>query len=198
MKARLLTACLFALLITALLMTAQQTASLEPTFTSDGQLLRPDNYREWVFLTSGLGMTYGNPGSQSEREPRFDNVFVTPQAYKSFLETGTWPERTMFALEIRSAGSKASINKGGHFQEDRVALEVEVKDSKRFPENKWGFFAFNEDSATKAKAFPATSVCNKCHNANGAVDSTFVQFYPTLIPIAKAKGTYKTPPALEK
>jgi hypothetical protein len=26
---------------------------------------------------------------------------------------------------------------------------------------------------------------------NGAVDQTFVQFYPTLIPVAKAKGTFK-------
>jgi len=29
------------------------------------------------------------------------------------------------------------------------------------------------------------------HAKNGAVDETFVQFYPTLIPVAKAKGTFK-------
>ena len=32
-----------------------------PQFAPDGQLLRPRNYREWVFLSSGLGMTYGTP-----------------------------------------------------------------------------------------------------------------------------------------
>jgi hypothetical protein len=28
-----------------------------------------------------------------------------------------------------------------------------------------------------------------CHDKNGAVDTTFVQFYPTLIDLAKQKGT---------
>ena len=27
----------------------------------------------------------------------------------------------------------------------------------------------------------------QCHNTNGAVDKSFVQFYPTLLPIARAK-----------
>src|SRR3954469_24885704 len=30
-----------------------------PTFSSDGRLIRPPDYREWAFVTSGLGMTYG-------------------------------------------------------------------------------------------------------------------------------------------
>ena len=31
------------------------------SYTADGQLMRPDNYREWIFLSSGLGMTYSTP-----------------------------------------------------------------------------------------------------------------------------------------
>jgi hypothetical protein len=31
--------------------------------------------------------------------------------------------------------------------------------------------------------------CYGCHKAHAAVDSTFVQFYPTLLPLAKARGT---------
>ena len=31
--------------------------------------------------------------------------------------------------------------------------------------------------------------CYTCHEAHAAVDTTFVQFYPTLLPVAKAKGT---------
>jgi Cu/Ag efflux protein CusF len=30
-----------------------------------------------------------------------------------------------------------------------------------------------------------------CHGKNGAVDNTFVQFYPTLIPVALEKGTFR-------
>ena len=31
--------------------------------------------------------------------------------------------------------------------------------------------------------------CYSCHEQHGAVDTTFVQFYPTLIELAKQKGT---------
>jgi len=85
----------------------QATVSAEPSFSADNQLLRPDNYREWVWLSSGLGMSYG-PAAQSAREPVFDNVFVAPAAYRAFLETGKWPDKTVLVLELRSAVSGAS------------------------------------------------------------------------------------------
>ena len=31
--------------------------------------------------------------------------------------------------------------------------------------------------------------CYTCHTQHAAVDTTFVQFYPTLLPIAQSKGT---------
>lgn len=168
---------------------AQPEAAGEPRYTSDGRLLRPDNYREWIYLSSGLGMTYGPvQATAGAAEQRFDNVFVTRQAYRHFLQTGRWADKTMFVLEVRSAASKGSINKGGHFQEEVVDLEVHVKDRSRFPA-KWAFFAFEGASKT-AKQLPANSSCQTCHSANGAVDETFVQFYPTLIPVAKANGTF--------
>jgi hypothetical protein len=36
---------------------------------------------------------------------------------------------------------------------------------------------------------PATASCYSCHEQHGAVDTTFVQFYPTLLPIAIEKHT---------
>lgn len=177
------------------ILSAQQPGPDDPRYTADGQLMRPDKYREWVFLSSGLGMTYGLVETVANTvSQRFDNVFVTPQAYKAFLQTGTWPDKSMFALEVRYSQSKGSINKGGHYQEDVAAVEFHVKDQKRFP-GKWGFFGF-DDNAKTAKAFPANSNCQTCHAKSGAVDETFVQFYPTLIPIAKSKGTFK--PGTEK
>jgi hypothetical protein len=163
----------------------------DPRFTSDGQLLRPENYREWIFLSSGLGMTYGVAQTvvNTVTGDRFDNVFVTPQAYKAYLQTGTWPDKTMFILEVRSASTKGSINRGGHFQGDVVGVEAHVKDEARFP-NRWAFFDLGP-TATSAKPLPANSDCQTCHAKSGAVDNTFVQFYPTLVAIAKAKGTFK-------
>ncbi len=40
-----------------------------------------------------------------------------------------------------------------------------------------------------AKMIPTSTDCYSCHAAHAAVDTTFVQFYPTLLPIATSKGT---------
>ena len=171
-----------------LLMLGAAALSADPEFTADGQLKRPTNYREWIYLSSGLGMVYG-PAATANPNPSFDNVFVEPAAYRSFLATGKWPDKSMFVLEVRRARTEGSINKGGNFQGDVAATEVEVKDTARFPDG-WGYFDFPRD-ATTAKVLPASAGCNSCHNPNGAVENTFVQFYPTLIEIARQKGTLK-------
>jgi hypothetical protein len=163
-------------------------ASSELRYTGDGQLLRPERYREWIYLSSGLGMTYGAV-QDPRRSPRFDNVFVNPEAYRAFLQSGAWPDKTMFALEVRGATSQGSINKGGQYQQSLEALEIHLKDERRFP-TRWAFFAFERADQQSAKPFPATSRCQECHHEHGAVDETFVQFYPTLIPVARAKGTF--------
>ena len=115
-----------------------------PEYTKDGHLLLPQNYREWVFLTSGLGMNYG-PMTAGMDHVMFDNVFVNPEAYRSFVETGTWPDKTVLVLEVRGAESKGSINKSGHYQStEKMGLEVHIKDAAHFP-GKWAFFGFDSD-----------------------------------------------------
>jgi hypothetical protein len=68
-----------------------------------------------------------------------------------------------------------------------MGLEVHVKDEARFPGN-WAFFGFDDDGKT-GKMIPTTAACYSCHAEHAAVDTTFVQFYPTLLPIAKSKQT---------
>ena len=161
-----------------------------PRFTADNQLIRPENYREWVYVSSGLGMSYSGEAGDASMGPMFDNVWVHPEAYRHFMATGTWPDQTMFVLEVRHSTGKASINKDGRFQAELVALEASVKDEKRFP-TKWAYFGFMRDGKLQdsASAFP-NSACYQCHTTNAAVDHTFVQFYPTLRPVAEVKGTY--------
>ncbi len=157
-----------------------------PEYTSDGQLKVPENYRNWVYLSSGFDMSY-NPASQGDGHHMFDNVFVSPAAYQAFLETGKWPDRTMLVLEARRAEGKGSINQKGNFQSaDIMGLEVHVKD-RRFSGH-WAFFGF-DDGKTTAKMIPLSADCYSCHAEHGAVDTTFVQFYPTLLGVAKSKGT---------
>jgi hypothetical protein len=157
-----------------------------PEYTSDGQLRLPRQYREWVYLSSGFDMSY-NPAMQMDHH-MFDNVFVNPEAWRAFLASGTWPDKTMLVLEARGAEGKGSINQKGNFQSEAVmGLEVHVKDQARFA-GKWAFFGFSGGAGT-AKMTPQTENCYSCHSDHGAVDTTFVQFYPTLMPIAKEKGT---------
>jgi hypothetical protein len=166
---------------------APQDARLEsvPQYPGDAQLKLPEHYREWVYLASGFDMSY-SPSTEVDRHT-FDNVFVNPQAYKAFVETGTWPDKTMLVLEVRRAESKGSINQSGHFQGTEViGLEVHVKDQSRFA-GQWAFFGFGNGKT--ATMIPASANCYSCHTEHAAVDTTFVQFYPTLLPIAKSKGT---------
>jgi len=58
------------------------------------------------------------------------------------------------------------------------SIEASVKDEGRFAE-KWAYFDFGP-TETEAVPFPKEARCFSCHKQNGAVDNTFVQFYPTL------------------
>jgi hypothetical protein len=69
--------------------------SAKPQYSGD-KLARPEGYREWIYLSSGLGMNY-NAGAM---EPElFTNVFVVPWAYRAFVATGKWPEKSIFVVE---------------------------------------------------------------------------------------------------
>jgi hypothetical protein len=156
-----------------------------PAYTADGKLIAPSNYREWVYLSSGLGMSY-NPKAMASPSPMFDNTFVNPEAWRAFQKTGTWPDKTVIVLEVRGSSDKGSINQRGHFQSGDVqGMEVHVKDA---TQGGWAFYSF-DDSPAPAQKIPEGSSCYGCHSAHAAVDTTFVQFYPTLLPIAKQHAT---------
>lgn len=182
------------LLCLATLLMAQDTSktasgannSDAPVYTADGRLVFPANYREWIYLTTGMDMDY-NPDLNMMGHSMFDNVFVNPEAYKVFVATGTWPDKTMLVLEGRMAANKGSINKKGHYQtNDIMVRSIHIKDEAHFP-GKWAFVGFGDDSV--GKTIPKEAVCYSCHEQHAAVDTTFVQFYPTLLEIAKKKGT---------
>lgn len=165
------------------------TVKAGPEYTADSeiQLKFPKQYREWIFLSSGIDMAYF-PRADTEANHMFTNVFVNPEAYQAFMKTGTWPDKTVLVLEGRRAETTTVINKAGNFQGSEVkGIEVHVKDEKKFP-GKWAFFGF--DNTKTAKMTPKEAACYSCHQDHAAVDTTFVQFYPTLLEIAKSKGTF--------
>lgn len=156
-------------------------------YTASGELIYPENYREWVFLTSGVNMTYGAPVTGMGHD-MVDNVFVDPQSWQEFKQTGKWRDGTVMIKEPRMGANEGSISKGGTFQTEEVfGLEVHVKDSTRFKDD-WAFFVHAEGEP--AEAIAGDAECYSCHKAHGAVDTTFVQFYPTAKPIAEKAGTF--------
>jgi hypothetical protein len=130
------------------------SAMTQPVYNDQGQLLRPEGYREWVFVGSSLGLDYSRP--QPDQGPGvFHHVYMQPEAVKHYTETGEFPEKTMLVMENYSAGSKeensakdltkdkvAFENLNGHFEDSRVGVEVALKDSSKFPD-KWAYFNFS-------------------------------------------------------
>ena len=152
---------------------AQQAPAL--AYDTDGKMLRPADYRSWMYLTTGFDMAYVEGAAPSDH--RFDNVFVNREAYDGFVKTGVWPDRTVMVLEIRKGGGDNPLNKRGVFQAGApLGMEVHVKDAAK---GGWSFYGFPAGAAS-ASVTPKTADCYACHEQHAAVDTTFVQFYPTL------------------
>ncbi|MBS1790695.1 MAG: cytochrome P460 family protein [Acidobacteria bacterium] len=152
-------------------------------FEDQNTLLRPEGYREWVFVGSSTGLNYSpNPApSSSTSGTDFKNVYINPSSYREFVKTGTFPEGTVMVLEIAQAANKNEPGLQGSFASKYVALEASVKDSKRFPGG-WAYFGFTDrDGNLRAKAQPfPDSACLACHQVKAATDRVFTQFYPVL------------------
>ena len=177
--------CAAALLM--VLLAGAGTEESGPHYTAEGRLVLPTAYREWVFLSSGLDMSYTEAPAMPDAS-MFDNVFVDPAAWAAFKTSGHWPDKTVFVMENRGAHSKGSINKRGHYQTtELMGLEFHVRDDSRF-KGGWAFFA--SDGATAASLIPAAAPCYSCHQAHGALDTTFTQFYPTAKVLALKAHTY--------
>jgi Cu/Ag efflux protein CusF len=179
-------------ILLCLTLLAATASALE--YSREATLILPKDYRQWVFLTSSIGMSY-DASAGPMTNPNFENVFVNPVAYQAFLMTGTWPDKTVLILEGRGSDTRVSINKNGRVQTNVVAIAAHVKDSSH---GGWAFYDFGNGMQPEGTLLPKSADCYSCHEQNGAVDTTFVQFYPTLAEIAKAKGTFTEASAEKK
>lgn len=173
----------------SIIVTARQTQrTTAPVFEGKNTLLRPADYREWIFVGSSRGLSYVqnvNPQNQdaSGMNEMYHNVYIKPESYREFAKTGKFPEGTILALELVSAGAKKEPALQGTFESEFIGLEFAVKDSSRF-ENGWAYFSFSNGTGSsyrdKAQPFPASAGCVSCHKQNAATDNVFTQFYPVL------------------
>ena len=170
---------LVASVLPAAILLAADNQMIMPQYAEGKQLIRPEGYREWMFVGANLGIGYDE--GASSRPPTFKNIYIQPRAYREFVATGKFPDKTMLVMEVFTSGENDPIVRRGRFQDRFLGVEVALKDAENFAE-KWAYFNFiggEGKQHTQAKAFPKQA-CWDCHNKHGAADNVFVQFYPAL------------------
>jgi hypothetical protein len=149
----------------------------------DGELTRPNGYREWVYV--GTPVTPNDMNDGKAAFPEHHNVYIDPKSWAHWKETGEFRDGTILMKELVSVGSKAAVSGNGYFQGDFIGLEATIKSQSDFPDEpgNWAYFSFttpdHKTLTSTAKAFPAAS-CNACHSVSAADDFVFTQYYPVL------------------
>ncbi len=146
-------------------------------FNKAGELARPADYREWVFVGSPVTPKDMNDGKPAF--PEFHNVYIDPASWAHYKKTGEFRSGTITVKELVSVGAKKSASGNGYFQGDFLGIAAAVKDKKRFADkpNNWAYFGFGDKTGAAAEPDDA---CAACHKANAAQDMVFTQHYPVL------------------
>jgi hypothetical protein len=165
----------------------QATGRYLPEYTTDGDLILPKNFHEWVYVGSPLTPNILNDGHANF--PEFHNVYIEPGSYDIYKKTGVFPEGTIFVKELqlmlpadRPDGSKGEPSGRGFFPGPFNGADVTVKDTKRYSgTDGWGFYNFNhhEPKAPTAKV-RSLEECAYCHIASAKRDDVWTQFYVLL------------------
>jgi hypothetical protein len=153
-------------------------------YTAGDKIPIPD-YSKWVFIGSGAFET-----PETAPAPRFSNIFAEPNAYDEYVRTGSWPDRTVIVSEKRAGLTTMPLTKNPGWGQtgEPMGFELEVKDA-----GKGGWRYYTAKAGERVSTAVANQAdCTTCHSEHGAVDNTFVQFYPSLIAPAKRHGTFKT------
>ncbi len=160
------------------------TVSATEYFTiKDGQLVRPTGYREWIYV--GAPVTPNDMNDGKAPFPEFHNVYIDPESWAHWKNTGKFRDGTILIKELVSVGSKSAASGNGYFMGEFLGLEATIKSQKQFPEEpgNWGYFSFStpdhKSLTNVAKPMP-TAACNACHSAAAADDFVFTQYYPIL------------------
>ena len=160
----------------------------------DGQLERPEGYREWVYV--GTPVTPNDMNNGKAAFPEFHNVYIDPKSWKYWKKNGEFRDGTILIKELVSVGSKAAVSGAGYFQGEFIGLEATIKSKKHFADEpgNWAYYSFStpdhKSLKKTAEAFPTAS-CNGCHQASAGDDWVFTQYYPVLS-AGKAAGAAAT------
>lgn len=150
------------------------------SYDSAGNLQRPERHHEWVFI--GAPVTPHDMNDGQAAFPEFHNVYIDPDSFQAWRDTGRFRNGTVILKELVSVGSKSMESGNGYFQGEFVSLEAMVKDTDRFTDEPggWAFFRFGEaPNYAAAGARMKTESCNECHSG-ATQDYVFMDTYPVL------------------
>ena len=161
----------------------------EAQFASDGKLIRPAGWREWIFVGSPLTPNSLNGGAAPF--PEFHSVYLDPVSWAHYKKTGKFREGTMFAKELSLVGDTSATSGIGFFNGKMQGFEIAHKDSRRYSEASggWAYYSFghhDEPYADTTAAMP-DAACAACHAASAGEDMVFTQYYP-ILQVAKGAG----------
>ena len=172
--------------------TAQMKTKELVRYKGKTELIRPDGYREWIYI--GTPLTPNDMNGGKAPFPEFHNTYIDPVSWEHWKRTGEFRNGTIIIKELVDVRpEKAAASGKGYFMKDFIGLEASVKDSKRFPDEpgNWAYFSFttpdHESLAGTAKPFP-TATCASCH-LTAPTDMVFTQYYPVLSAERKQSAT---------
>jgi cytochrome c553 len=152
---------------------------------AEGTLMRPSasDYRTWVVV--GEPLTPNDMNNGSAPFPEFHSVYIDPESYEQYRQTGKFRDGTILIKELISVGSTVAVSGNGYFMGEFIGLEATIKSSALFPNEpgNWAYFSFTDETGgpvkPTAQAFDTAS-CNTCHEDNAQDDWVFTQYYPVL------------------
>lgn len=148
-----------------------------------GELIRPTDYRTWVYV--GTPVTPNELNGGKAAFPEMHNVYIDPVSYEEYKKTGNFREGTVIVKELVSVGATEAVSGKGYFEGDFLGLEASIKSKKDFPNEpgNWAIFSFSDMKTgilkDTAPVLPA-AMCVSCHQTSAADDFVFTQYYPVL------------------
>ena len=85
-------------------------------FDKEGNLIRPEGYRKWVYIGTPLTPNDMNPPAAAF--PEFHNVYIHPNDFEHWEKTGKFRDGTIIIKELVTVGSKKAVSGNGYFMGD--------------------------------------------------------------------------------
>ncbi|MBT4932464.1 MAG: hypothetical protein HN889_12515 [Rhodospirillaceae bacterium] len=165
----------------AIIISSGAEAATPARYSTDGDLMLPENWREWVFIGSPTSPDSMNSGEAYQ--PGFKYVYIDPESFAHWKKTGTFRNGTMIVQERLKVVEAEYMDNHALIPGDYIGLSAMVKDSKRYPDSIWGFFSFGRppygEQVPEIGSMDNLG-CSGCHY-EADQDWVFTRFYPVLL-----------------